>query len=88
MYGLLYPVTMLSNAFVATALLPVVLGTIAAWNPLSSTITATRELFGNPGVESSGWLAENALLMAIVWPVLITAVTLPLAVRAFHRLSR
>ena len=87
-YGLLYPVTMLSNAFIATELMPPWLGFIAELNPLSSTITATRELFGNPGVTSDGWLAENALLLAIVWPLVITAVTLPMAVKAYQRLSR
>lgn len=63
-------------------------GAIAEWNPLSSTITATRELFGNPGVETTGWAADNAILMAVLWPALITIVTLPLAIRAFQRLSR
>jgi ABC-2 type transport system permease protein len=87
-FGVLYPVTMLSNAFVAPELMPGWIGTIAAWNPLSSTITATRRLFGNPGVESSGWLADHAILMAIGWPVVITVLTLPLAVRAYQRLSR
>ena len=87
-YGLLYPVTMLSNAFVAPELMPGWIGTVAEWNPLSSTITATRQLFGNPGVESSGWLAENAVAMAVIWPLVITAATMPLAVRAYQRLSR
>ena len=87
-YGLLYPVTMLSNAFVAPELMPAWLGHIAAWNPLSSTITATRRLFDNPGVEPSGWLADNAILMAVLLPVAITAITLPLAVRSFQHLSR
>jgi ABC-2 type transport system permease protein len=87
-FGLLYPVTMLSNAFIASELMPGWLGTIVAWNPLSSTITATRELFGNPGVEPTGWLADNAVLMAVLWPVAITAVTLPWAVRTYQRLSR
>jgi len=45
-------------------------------------------LFGNPGVPSDGWLNEHAILMAVVWPVLITAITLPLAVRAYRNLSR
>jgi ABC-type multidrug transport system permease subunit len=87
-YGLLYPVTMLSNAFVATALLPVWLGVIAEWNPLSSTVTATRELFGNPTGDPTGWVGDHAMLLAVLWPVLITAVTLPLAVRAYRKLSR
>ena len=87
-YGFLYPVTMVSNAFIAPELMPGWLGALAALNPLSSTITATRVLFGNPGVPSDGWLNEHAILMAVVWPVLITAITLPLAVRAYRNLSR
>jgi len=87
-YGFLYPVTMVSNAFIAPELMPGWLGALAALNPLSSTITATRLLFGNPGVTSGGWLTEHAILMAVVWPVVITAVTLPLAVRAYRNLSR
>jgi ABC-type multidrug transport system permease subunit len=88
MFGLLYPVTMLSSAFVAPELMPDWLGTVAEWNPLSATVTATRDLFGSPGVEGTGWVAENALLMAVAWPLVITALTLPLAIRAFLRLSR
>ena len=88
LFGLLYPVTMLSSAFVAPDLMPGWLGTVAEWNPLSATVTATRDLFGNPGVEGEGWIVDNAVPMAVVWPVLITALTLPLAVRAYQRLSR
>jgi ABC-type polysaccharide/polyol phosphate export permease len=88
LFGLLYPLTMLSSAFIAPQLMPDWLGTIAEWNPISATITAARDLFGNPGVETTGWFADNALTMAIVWPLVITALTLPLAVRAFRRLSR
>ena len=87
-FGLLYPVTMLSSAFVAPELMPRWLGVIAEWNPISSTITATRSLFGNPGGDPSGWIGEHATLMAVVWPLVIAAVTLPMAVRAFQRLSR
>ena len=46
-WGLLFPITMITSAFVAPELMPDWLGTIAEWNPLSSTVTATRELFGN-----------------------------------------
>jgi ABC-2 type transport system permease protein len=87
-FGLLYPVTMLSSAFIDPSLMPAWLGAVAAWNPISATVTATRDLFGNPGVGGDGWVVDHALGMAIVWPVLITAVTLPLAVRTYQRLSR
>jgi ABC-2 type transport system permease protein len=61
---------------------------VADANPLSATITATRDLFDNPGVEASGWWADNALALAVAWPIAITVLTLPLAVRAYQRLSR
>ena len=66
----IYPLTMISNVFVLPAQMPAWLGVIAEWNPLSATVTATRELFGNPGITTStSWAAENATLLAIAWPV-------------------
>lgn len=88
LFGLLYPLTMLSNAFASPELMPSWLGAIATWNPLSWTITATRDAFGNPGAASGGWLAEHAVMLGIMWPLVVTALTLPLAVRSFHRLGR
>lgn len=43
---------------------------------------------GNPGSTSGGWLAEHAVMLGVMWPLLVTALTLPLAVRSFQRLSR
>jgi ABC-type polysaccharide/polyol phosphate export permease len=88
-WGVLFPVTMLTSAFVAPELMPGWLGFIAEWNPLSSTIGATRELFANPGAPAGGsWVSEHALLMAVVWPLTITAVFGPLSVRRYRRMSR
>lgn len=84
---LVWPISMLSNIFVDPATMPGWLGTLASWNPLSATATATRELFGNPTWAAATWVNENALLLAIGWPVLITAVFAPLAVRAYRRLG-
>ena len=83
-----WPLGFLSNAFVAPATMPCWLGTLAAWNPLSATAAATRELFGNPGWGGGAWIAENALAMAVVWPLVLLAVFFPLSVRRFQRLSR
>ncbi|WP_426499772.1 ABC transporter permease [Streptomyces sp. D54] len=88
LYAVAFPVTMISSTFVAPSLMPGWLGTIAAWNPISSTATATRELFGNPVAGGDTWVEEHTLLMALVWPLVITLVFLPLAVRRFQRLSR
>ncbi|MGY5001450.1 ABC transporter permease [Streptomyces griseus] len=88
LYAVAFPLTMISSTFVAPSLMPGWLGTVAAWNPISSTATATRELFGNPVAGGGTWVEEHAVLMAVVWPLAITLVFLPLAVRRFQRLSR
>ncbi|NUW05222.1 ABC transporter permease, partial [Streptomyces sp. CAI 127] len=88
LYAVAFPLTMISSTFVSPSLMPDWLGFVAAWNPISSTATATRELFGNPVAGGGTWVEEHALLMAVVWPLVITLVFLPLAVRRFQRLSR
>lgn len=85
---LVWPLLFLSNTFVAPDTMPGWLGTVAEWNPLSTTVAAARELFGNPGWGGEAWIAQNALPMAIAWPVVIFAVFFPLSVRSYRRLSR
>lgn len=85
---LVWPVSFLANVFVAPETMPSWLGAIARWNPLSATAAATRELFGNPGFGGESWIAQHALSMAMVWPLLLTAVFLPLSVRRFRGLAR
>ncbi|TDD98943.1 ABC transporter permease [Jiangella asiatica] len=88
LFAVAFPFAMISSVFVAPSQMPDWLGAIAAWNPVSSTVTAARELFGNPVATSDTWIEQNAMLMAVVWPLVITAVFVPLAVRRFQRLSR
>ncbi|MGC4772754.1 ABC transporter permease [Micromonospora sp. DT44] len=83
-----FPLSAISNVFVSPELMPPVIGTISEWNPLSATVAATRELFGNPGLGGDSWPAEHALLLAVLWPVLLIATFAPLAVRRYRRLSR
>lgn len=87
---------MISSVFTPPHLMPDWLGTIAMWNPVSATANAIRDLFGNPVPSGGTWIEDNALLMAVVWPLLmavvcplvITVVFLPLAVRKFQNLRR
>lgn len=85
---LVWPLGFLSSVFVAPAFMPGVLGAIAEWNPLSATATATRALFGNPTGVTGGMLHDHAILAAIAWPLVITAIFLPLSARAYRRLRR
>ncbi|WP_207931201.1 ABC transporter permease [Streptomyces sp. 8K308] len=86
-FPLAFPLTALSNVFTAPELMPGWLGAIAEWNPLSATVNAIRELFGNPGVGGESWAADHALALAIAWPALLTAVFATLAIRAYQRLG-
>ena len=85
---LVWPLGFLSNMFVSPATMPGWLGAIAELNPLSATVSATRELFGNPGWGGDSWLAQHALPMAVGWPLLLIAIFLPLSVRRYRRLDR
>jgi ABC transporter DrrB family efflux protein len=84
----LFPLTMVANTFVSPDQMPGWLGTIAAWNPLSATVGACRELFGNPGLGGDSWAAQHPILLAVLWPVAIVAVFLPLSVRRYRDLGR
>jgi ABC-2 type transport system permease protein len=85
---LVWPVGFLSTAFLDPVTMPRWLGAVAEWNPLSATVDATRELFGNPGVTGTTWASEHALLLALAWPLLLTVVFAPLAARAYRTLDR
>ncbi|MFF5262757.1 ABC transporter permease [Actinomadura viridis] len=86
---LVWPVGFLSSALIAPSTMPGWLGAIAEWNPMSATVTACRELFGSPGAAAGGsWAAEHATTMAVVWPLLIAAVFLPLSVRRYRAMGR
>ncbi|MER7892788.1 ABC transporter permease [Micromonospora sp. NPDC094482] len=85
---LVWPVGFTSNAFVAPQTMPGWLAAIAEFNPLSATVAACRELFGNPGWGGESFAAQHALALAVAWPVLLIAVFLPLSVRRYRQLSR
>jgi ABC-type multidrug transport system permease subunit len=87
-FPLAFPLTALSNVFVAPELMPDWLGAIAAWNPLSATVAAARDLFGNPGLGGDSWPARHALELAVAWPLALIAVAAPAAVRRYRRLGR
>ena len=82
-----FPLGFLSNAFVAPSTMPAWLGAVAAWNPLSATVGATRELFGNPGWGGDSWAAQHYPLLAVPWPLVLVAVFLPLSVARYRRLA-
>jgi ABC transporter DrrB family efflux protein len=85
---LVWPFVFLSNAFVPITTMPGWLQALSAWNPVTATVAATRDLFGNPTVAASGWASDDVVLLAVVWPVVLSAVFAVLAVRRWAHLGR
>lgn len=81
---LIWPIGFLSSAIVSVETMPGWLSAIAAWNPLSATAAAIRDLFGNPTGITEGVLQNHALTLAIWWPLLIVAIFLPLSAKAYR----
>jgi ABC-type multidrug transport system permease subunit len=83
-----FPIGFLSSVFVSAATMPAWLGVIAEWNPLSSTVTAARIYFQNPGAGGDSWVVDHAVLMAVIWPLVLLAVFFPLSASTYRNLSR
>ncbi|GHJ35310.1 ABC transporter permease [Streptomyces sp. TS71-3] len=84
----LFPLTFISNAFVDSNNLPTFFRHIAEWNPFSTTVQASRELFGNlpPGFKTpDAWPMQHPVWASVLWSVLILVVFRTLAVRKYRR---
>ncbi len=79
---LVWPVALLSSVFVDPASMPAWLGAFAKINPVSATASTVRELLGGVGWPGQG---DAPAVLAVAWPVALTAVVLPLAARTFRR---
>ena len=83
----LFPITFVSNAFVPTQHMPGWLQAIADWNPVSAVIAGTRVLWGNPNPSGTidAWPMQHPIEAALIWSVVILAVSAPLAAHFFKR---
>ncbi len=84
----LFPLTFLSNAFVATDTLPGWLQPVADWNPISSLVLGLRELWGNAPVGAArghGFPAEHPIQLALMWIALILVIFVPLAISRYRK---
>ncbi len=83
----LFPLAIVSNAFVPTARMPLILRTIANWNPVSAITAEARKLLGNPNPSASvhAWPMQHPLAAALTWIALILAVFAPLGIALYRR---
>lgn len=90
MFTVMFPLTFIANTFVPTDNMPKALRLVAEWNPVSALTQACRELWGNgvPAGADAAWPLQHAVVMSIVWPLIMTAIFAPLALRAYRQRSR
>ena len=82
----LFPLTFLSNAFVPITAMPDWLQPIAQWNPISSLVLASRDLFGNPtGIIGDAWAQQNPILYTVISCAVLIAIFAPLSIRRDRR---
>ena len=85
-FVVLFSITFVANTFVPTAGMPAVLRVVADWNPISATVAACRDLFGNPGAiqTSTAWPLQHPVLASAGWSLLLLAIFIPLAVTRYR----
>jgi ABC-2 type transport system permease protein len=83
----LFPLSFISNAFVATQGMPRWLQVFADWNPVSAVAAASRELFSNPNPSAAvdAWPMQHPVLASIIWSVVIIGVSAPTAAWLLRR---
>jgi ABC transporter DrrB family efflux protein len=89
-FTVLFPITFISNVFVATSTLPDWLQPVAEWNPTSTLTASLRELWGNPSptTGSTSFAAQEPVLVTLAWVVLVVVVFGMLGVRKYRSMNR
>jgi ABC-2 type transport system permease protein len=87
----LFPVTFISSAFVPAESMPGPLRVFAAWNPITVTADALRQLYGNPlrvtGPVPDSWPSQHPIAYSVASALVILAVFMPLAVGRYRRVA-
>lgn len=88
-FMILFPLTFVSNAFVPSDTLPLVLRVFAEWNPVSSLVQAARELFGNVGSAPVPdiWTMQHPVVTVLIGIAVMLVVFVPWAVNKYTRIS-
>jgi ABC transporter DrrB family efflux protein len=84
-YIVVFPLGFTSAVFVPAQSMPGWLQAFAAHQPVTATANAVRGLILGPGALPAGHSVTGEVALALLWAAAITAVCLPLAVRAYRR---
>jgi ABC-2 type transport system permease protein/oleandomycin transport system permease protein len=84
-YIVVFPLGFTSAVFVPTQTMPAWLQPFAAHQPVTVTANAVRGLILGPGALPTGQTVAGQVGLTLLWATAITAVCVPLAVRAYRR---
>jgi ABC transporter DrrB family efflux protein len=84
-YMVVFPLAFTSSVFVPTQTMPAWLQPFAANQPVTVATNALRGLVLGPGALPPGRTVAGQVVLALLWAAAITAVFVPLAVRAYRR---
>jgi ABC transporter DrrB family efflux protein len=84
---ILFPLALVSNAFVPTTGMPGWMQAIADWNPVSTVVAAARQLWGDPNPSHlvHAWPMQHPVQAALAWSLVILVVFAPLAAHLYRR---
>lgn len=85
-----FPLTFLSNAFAPTTGMPKALQYFAEWNPVSTMVAASRELFGLEnkfGATADSWPSQYPLQTSLIYMVVLMVIFIPLSIRKYKNTS-
>jgi ABC-2 type transport system permease protein len=82
----LFPLAFISNAFVPPQAMPIWMQYIAEWNPISVTIAACRQLWGNPQVPviHHSWVTDHPVATSAMQSAIILLATVPAGIRTYR----
>ena len=86
-FVVIFPLTFVANTFVPIQGFHGALLQFVSWNPISALAAAVRTLFGNPTAipPDAPWPLQHCVLVSFGWSLLIIAVAMPMAIRAFRK---
>jgi ABC-2 type transport system permease protein len=84
------PLSLTSNAFIATTAMPGWLQAVADWNPVSVLAAACRQLLGNPDPAAAiaAWPMRHPQVASAAWSLALLAVLMPVTVWLYVRGNR
>jgi ABC-2 type transport system permease protein len=84
------PLSLTSNAFIATTAMPGWLQAVADWNPVSVLAAACRQLLGNPDPAAAiaAWPMRHPEVASAAWSLALLTVLMPVTVWLYVRGNR